>query len=99
MTQMFKRRIVREKVLQILYAFELNSDALQLLTEGILADLEDDIDRKFANDLVNRIIIHSGELDLKIKERVDNWEMGRIALFVWGYVNFIISLIFHLRYL
>jgi N utilization substance protein B len=80
MTQMFKRRIVREKVLQILYAFELNSDALQLLTEGILADLEDDIDRKFANDLVNRIIIHSGELDLKIKERVDNWEMGRIAL-------------------
>lgn len=80
MTQKFKRRIVREKVLQILYAFELNSDALQSLTEGILADLEDEIDRKFANDLVNRVIIHRKELDLKIKERVDNWEMGRIAL-------------------
>lgn len=64
----------------MLYAFELNSDALQSLTEGILADLEDEIDRKFANDLVNRVIIHRKELDLKIKERVDNWEMGRIAL-------------------
>lgn len=80
MTQMFKRRIVRERVLQILYAFELNSDSLQLLTEGILADLTDMADREFANDLVNRVIIHSKELDLKIKERVDNWEMGRIAL-------------------
>ncbi len=80
MTQMFKRRIVRERVLQILYAFELNSDSLQLLTEGILSDLDDAMDRKFANELVNRVIIHHKELDLKIKERVDNWEMGRIAL-------------------
>lgn len=80
MTQMFKRRIVRERVLQILYAFELNNESLQLLTEGILADLNDAADREFANDLVNRVIIHSKELDLKIKERVDNWEMGRIAL-------------------
>lgn len=80
MTQMFRRRIVRERVLQILYAFELNSDSLQLLTEAILADINDAVDKKFANDLVNRVIIHRKELDLKIKERVDNWEMGRIAL-------------------
>jgi N utilization substance protein B len=80
MTQMFKRRIVRERVLQILYAFELNSESLQSLTEGILSDLTDAVDRKFANDLVNRVIINRKELDSKIKERVDNWEMGRIAL-------------------
>lgn len=80
MTQMFKRRIVRERVLQILYAFELNDDSLQLLIDGILSDLTDTVDREFANDLVNRVIIHRKELDLKIKERVDNWEMGRIAL-------------------
>ncbi len=80
MTQMFKRRVVRERVLQILYAFELNSESLQLLTEGVLSDLDDSVDRQFANDLVNRVIIHRNELDIKIKERVDNWEMGRIAL-------------------
>ncbi len=80
MTQMFKRRVVRERVLQILYAFELNSESLQLLTEGVLSDLNDPVDKKFANELVNRVIIHRNELDSKIKERVDNWEMGRIAL-------------------
>lgn len=80
MTQMFKRRIVRERVLQILYAFELNNESLQLLVDGILSDLNDPVDKDFANDLVNRVIIHSKELDLRIKERVDNWEMGRIAL-------------------
>jgi N utilization substance protein B len=80
MTQMFKRRVVRERVLQILYAFELNSESLQQLTEGLLTDLTDEIDKKFANELVNKVIIHHKELDLKIKERVDNWEMGRIAL-------------------
>lgn len=77
---MFKRRIVRERVLQILYAFELNNESLQLLIDGILADLNDPVDRKFANDLVDRVIIHRKELDEKIKERVANWEMGRIAL-------------------
>lgn len=80
MTQMFKRRIVRERVLQILYAFELNSESLLELTEGLLTDLIDPIDKIFANELVNKVIIHHKELDLKIKERVDNWEMGRIAL-------------------
>jgi N utilization substance protein B len=80
MTQMFKRRIIRERVLQILYAFELNNESLQLLSEEILTGLSDPVDKKFANELVNRVIIHRKELDLKIKERVDNWEMGRIAL-------------------
>ena len=80
MTQMFKRRIVRERVLQILYAFELNSESLQQSTDGLLIDLTDPIDKNFANELVNKVIIHHKDLDMKIKERVDNWEMGRIAL-------------------
>ena len=77
---MFKRRIVRERVLQILYAFELNTEALQDLIEGILVDLADPLDKNFARELVNKVIINHKELDLKIKERVDNWDMGRIAL-------------------
>ncbi len=80
MTQMFKRRVVRERVLQILYAFELNSESLQQLIDGLVVDLTDPIDKNFANELVNKVIIHRKDLDEKIKERVDNWEMGRIAL-------------------
>ena len=80
MNQKSKRRIVRERVLQILYAYELNNSSLQNLIDGILTDITDSFDRTFANDLVYRIINHTNELDEKIKKRVANWEMNRIAV-------------------
>ncbi|MBK7629581.1 MAG: transcription antitermination factor NusB [Ignavibacteriales bacterium] len=80
MSSVFKRRIVREKVLQILYAYELNNENLMALTKSILGDIEIEHDRNYGEDLVNRVLIHKKELDLKIEERVSNWEMGRIAI-------------------
>lgn len=80
MSQLSKRRIVREKVLQILYAYEMNEDSLQAHIENILTDTSNKADREFAEDLVSRVIIHQNELDEKIKSRVANWEMNRIAL-------------------
>ncbi|MCK7524736.1 MAG: hypothetical protein MZV64_47580 [Ignavibacteriales bacterium] len=46
MSAVFKRRIVREKVLQILYAYEMNNENLMALTESILGDVEDEHDKK-----------------------------------------------------
>jgi len=80
MSAVFKRRIVREKVLQILYAYEMNNENLMALTQSILGDVEDEQDRKYGEDLVNRVLIHKIDLDSKIQQRVSNWEMGRIAL-------------------
>lgn len=77
---MSKRRIVREKVLQILYAYEMNKDSLTAHIEGILPDTLDKPDRQFAEELINKVITHQDELDEKIKLRVANWEMNRIAL-------------------
>lgn len=79
-TQKSKRRIVRERVLQILYACEMNRDSRTPLTVELLKDVSDEADREFANDLINRVLIHIKELDERIKKRVDNWEMNRIAL-------------------
>jgi transcription antitermination protein NusB len=80
MTQTYKRRLVRERVLQILYAYELNREDLQAKIDGMLSDVADISDRDFANSLVNKVLIHKELLDKKIKERVNNWEMNRIAL-------------------
>jgi len=80
MKEVFKRRIIREKVLQILYAYELNKDGLSALTGGVLADVSDKADKDFAEDLVNKVVIHTKELDEIVSKRVDNWELGRIAL-------------------
>lgn len=75
-----KRRIVREKVLQILYAYELNNESLQALSVEILNDINDEADKTFAKELTRTVLANVEELDKRIIQRVDNWEMNRIAL-------------------
>lgn len=80
MSGISKRRLVRERVLQVLYSYEMNRDELQKNIDGIMIDVPDKQDKVFAKDLINRVIIHEEEFDEKIKERVANWEINRIAL-------------------
>jgi len=75
-----KRRLVREKVMQVLFAFEMNDESLPALKTEILIDIESGGDRDFANDLINNVLKNIKSLDDLIKKRVDNWEMNRIAL-------------------
>ena len=80
MRQVFKRRIVRERVLQVLYAYEMSKENLEFLEKEIIVDIPDKIDEDFAHDLINRVLIHCNDFDKMIKQRVNNWEMNRIAL-------------------
>jgi len=75
-----KRRIVREKVLQILYAFEMNRESLQPLSMEILKDVTDETDKAFAKELIGKVLSNLEDLDKRIMQRVTNWEMNRIAL-------------------
>ncbi len=80
MAQIYKRRAVREKALQILYACELNGEPLSSLLKTILSDITNKADKEFACNLVNRVLINKKELDERIMKRLDNWEMNRITL-------------------
>jgi transcription antitermination protein NusB len=80
MTKKSRRRIVREKVLQILYAYEMNNDSLQPLSSEILNEITDEADKNFAQDLIRKVLANVEDLDKKIVHRVNNWEMNRIAL-------------------
>ena len=75
-----KRRIVREKVLQVLYAYEMNEESLQPLSFEILSEIIDPADKKFAEELIRKVLSNVEDLDNKIIQRVNNWEMKRIAL-------------------
>ncbi|MGB5287226.1 MAG: transcription antitermination factor NusB [Ignavibacteriaceae bacterium] len=75
-----KRRIVREKVLQILYAYEMNRDSLDPLTLEILSGITDKADKEFARELISKVLANIVDLDNRIVGRVTNWEMNRIAL-------------------
>lgn len=79
-TQKFKRRLVRERVLQVLFAFEMNKDSLQFLIDEILYDIKNKSDKEFANELIKKVLKHVDEFDEMIRVRVANWEMNRIAL-------------------
>jgi transcription antitermination protein NusB len=74
------RRELREKVLQVLYAYEFNGEGLTSLTEGILTDVESEVDRNFAKQLINHVVANQKMLNEIIKERLANWEMDRVAL-------------------
>lgn len=75
-----KRRIVREKVLQILYAYEMNKESLDTLSQEVLSEINDKSDKDFASELIRKVLANLEYLDSKIIVRVTNWEMNRIAL-------------------
>ncbi|PKL83405.1 MAG: transcription antitermination factor NusB [Ignavibacteriae bacterium HGW-Ignavibacteriae-3] len=74
------RREIREKVLQVLYAYEFNGEGLTVLTNGILSDVSNENDINFAKQLINKVVGSRKVLDDLIRTRVENWEMERIAL-------------------
>ncbi len=74
------RRKLREKALQILYAFELSNDSLGVMFNELLQDVEDEDSKEFVKSLILLTIKHREEYDELIKEVVKNWEIQRIAV-------------------
>lgn len=76
-----KRRLVREKVLQALYAHEISRDPIEPIIEYVGAELKKDPPTfEFARRLVAKVLETGEELDAIIRKRVANWEFSRLAL-------------------
>jgi len=80
MSKLFKRRRIREKALQVLYAFELNNEELQKHIDEIFQDVNNQSDKEFGSNLVFRVVSNRNKFDTLIEEKTSNWEMDRIAL-------------------
>jgi len=80
MSKLFKRRLIREKALQVLYAFELNNEELQKHIDEIFQDINNQSDKEFGSNLVFRVVSNRNKFDTLIEEKTSNWEMDRIAL-------------------
>jgi len=79
--QVYKRRIIRERVMQALYAFELSKDPIAHIVENIFSELRDHEDEfAFAQSLLQRTIEHQPAIDVIIKKKAANWNFDRIAL-------------------
>ena len=74
------RRIIREKCMQILYAYQMTSENLTQLTQTMLFEIRNENDKQFGQELINFTVANQGELSDKIMEKVANWELDRIAV-------------------
>jgi N utilization substance protein B len=76
-----RRRILREKVVQALYAFELSGNPVEDVVEQTLAGLKKNNEaHEFARSLVFETVKHAPEIDTIIRAKVANWDFKRIAL-------------------
>lgn len=76
-----RRRQIREKVLQGLYAYELSHEPVELILETIVNDLKKEPEVfDLAKALFLKVIETKDEVDALIKGRVANWEFNRIAV-------------------
>jgi len=77
----FRRRTIREKVLQVLYAHEISQEPITNVIDYILTNLQNHkADFDFAKQIIYKVLQHQDELDEIIKTKVANWEFSRIAV-------------------
>ena len=75
------RRIVREKVMQALYAYENSEEPIDKITKEIFEEIKIDIEGyKFANAIITKFINNMSEIDEIIRSYVSNWEFERLAV-------------------
>lgn len=76
-----KRRQIRERVMQALYALEISKDAPQHIIATVLQELkETGGDFDFAQSLFIACVSHQAEIDKRLKGKTEHWEFHRIAL-------------------
>lgn len=76
-----RRRIVREKVIQALYAHEISNDPLEHVIDCIFKGLLKNPEAfEFSKLLVYKTVEHAEEIDAIISEKVANWDFSRIAI-------------------
>ncbi|MEE9225947.1 MAG: transcription antitermination factor NusB [Bacteroidota bacterium] len=77
----YKRRVIRERVLQALYAYELSKEPLPDVIDYVFGDLSSQKEAlEFARCFLERVVEHQDEIDKIIRNKVTNWEFSRIAV-------------------
>jgi N utilization substance protein B len=76
-----RRRRVREKVLQALYAYELSGDSTDHVIESVIVDLRKNAESyAFAKSFFLKVVESKDEVDQLIKKQVAHWEFNRLAI-------------------
>jgi len=73
--------LIREKVLQAIYAYEISKEPIADVINNVFGELKNSKDDfEFAKKLVTEVIHHEEEVEKLIRDKVAHWEFERIAL-------------------
>lgn len=75
-----KRRDIRIKVMQVLYAHLISEEPVKKVMEDLLSDIKEKVNIEFANELIDCVLTNEKQLDGYILNKVVNWELERMGL-------------------
>lgn len=75
-----RRRKLREKVLQILYAYEMHGSGLSDIMFDQMKDIKNENDREFCTGLINFVLAERETIEKHISNKLVNWDVQRIAI-------------------
>ncbi len=75
-----KRRFVRIKALEVLYAYQIAKDHIDKVKKDLLAEITDLEKYNFASELIDAVLKNQRLIDSMITERIKNWEYDRVAI-------------------
>ncbi len=79
---MINRRLVRETVLQAIYAHLQSGDTIQYITDSIIKDQvgKEKEARRFAEKLFFRTLENESQFNEIIESHIKNWDINRLAM-------------------
>ncbi len=75
-----KRRDIRIKVMQVLYAHGMSEDPIKKVKLDLLSEIKEEENIEFADKLVDHVLENEKLLDAYILDKVVNWELERMGL-------------------
>lgn len=75
-----KRRDVRIKVMQTLFAHEMSQEPISKVKTDLLSEVKETENIEFSNKLIDYVLKNEKLLDSYILDKVVNWELERMAL-------------------
>ena len=79
---MINRRLVRETVLQSIYAYKQSGDSVQHIADSIIKDVlgKEKESRRFAEKLFFRTLENETQFNDLVTNQIQNWDINRLAM-------------------
>lgn len=75
-----KRRELRIKIMQTLYAHQMSKDPIEKVKNDVITKVDDEENLEFSNKLIDLVLENADGFDEVITKKVDNWELERIGV-------------------